>query len=353
MSRSLLATALASALALPLAAPFVHAAPVREELRVVSGDDLELAVRRVVDDAAPRTAGPLLLVHGARVGSVPSFDVDVEGYSLVEDLARAGHTVYLADVRGFGRSDYPHSMTGDRFGQAPAVPTSEAVEDLAAVLETLRARHLGEPIAALGWATGSHWLAATAAAHPDAIDRLVVYNGVYGGEGDWPLTDTFSADGEPGTFDLERFGAWRLSDAESLVGRWTEADAVSDAFVARYVGLAMAGDPTATERDPVAFRHPSGPIADTLSAVHEGPLYDASQIEADVLILRSGDDFWSRPVDVETMRADLSSAASVAVHEMPGASHYVHLEPGEGRDRFVELVLDFAADGALDESEAS
>ena len=78
------------------------------------------------------------------------------------------------------------------------------------------------------------------------------------------------------------------------------------------------------------------------------PLYDAATIRSDVLILRSAEDFWSRAVDVNTMREDLMNAASISVHELPGASHYVHLVPGEGREQFLSVVMDYLADGRLD-----
>lgn len=320
---------------------------VRDDLAVVSEPDIELFVRRVTDTDASEDRGPVLLLHGARVGGLGSFDIDVENLSLAEALAAEGHTVYVADLRGYGRSSFPPAMDGERFASPPAVPTSEAVVDVKAVLDEIERRHPDAPIGALGWATGSHWLAATEAAHPGTIDRLVVYNAVYGGEGEWGLTENFAVPGEPATFDYEKFGAYRTSDAESLTGGWTDAPGVTQAVTDRYVELAMEGDPTASTRDPASFRHPSGPIADTLKAVNDAPLYDAGTIRSNVLLLRSGKDFWSRPVDYATMETDLTGAGSVTRQELPGASHYVHLEPGNGRDGFLTVLTDFLADGTL------
>lgn len=329
-------------------APKASADTLRTEFTVQSAPEIELFVREVRDGDASSTANPVLLLHGARVGGLASFDVDVGDVSLAEDLAEAGYAVYVADLRGYGRSSFPASMDRDRFASPPAVPTAEAVEDVKALLDEIARRHPDAPISAFGWATGSHWLAATEAAHPGTIDRLVFFNSVYGGQGEWRPTGNFAVDGEPATFDYDKFGAYRLSDVDSLVGRWTEADGISDAFIARYVELAMDGDPTAGSRCPASFRHPSGPIADTLRAVNEAPLYDAGRMRSSVLILRSGNDFWSRPVDVTRMAEDLSAAADVTVHELPGASHYIHLEAGEGRDTFFRVVTDYLADGALD-----
>lgn len=324
----------------------------RSDLKVSSAPGIDLFIRQVQEPNAKADLGPVLLLHGARVGGLASFDVDVDGMSLAEDLAEAGHTVYVADIRGYGRSSFPPTMEGDRFASPPAVPTAEAVEDVKAVLDEIARRHSGEAIGALGWATGSHWLAATEAAHPRTIDCLIFYNSVYGGEGAWSLTENFAVEGAPAKFDYDKFGAYRLSSAESLIGRWAEAEGISRPFIERYIELAMEGDPTAAERDPASFRHPSGPIADTLKAVNDAPLYDASTIRANVLILRSGEDFWSRPIDGTTMASDLTSAASVTVQEIQGASHYVHLEPGEARASFVQMVSDYLEDCALDTARA-
>ncbi|MCG8673565.1 MAG: alpha/beta fold hydrolase, partial [Pseudomonadales bacterium] len=339
---------IAAATVLNATAGLAAAEVVRTDLSVTSQPGIELFVRQVRAAEAVSATGPVLLLHGARVGGLASFDVDVDGMSLAEDLATVGHTVYIVDLRGYGRSSFPPEMEGDRFTAAPAVPTAEAVEDVMAALDEIKRRHDGEPIGALGWATGSHWLAATEAAHPGAIDRLVFYNSVYGGEGEWRLTDNFAVPGQPATFNYDKFGSYRVSDADSLIGRWTEAEGISEDFISRYVELAMEGDPTANDRDPASFRHPSGPIADTLKAVHDAPLYDAGKIRARVLILRSGKDFWSRPVDVAAMSDDLSAAADVTVHELPDVSHYVHLERGEDRAAFFRILTDYLADGALD-----
>jgi alpha-beta hydrolase superfamily lysophospholipase len=69
--------------------------------------DSEAAIRLFVCEMDPRPsqrgAKPVLLVHGARVPGLASFDLPVPHGSLAEDLANAGHAVYVMDARGYGR----------------------------------------------------------------------------------------------------------------------------------------------------------------------------------------------------------------------------------------------------------
>ncbi len=328
-------------LTLPSAAEIV-----RSDFRVRGEDGLALFVRELRDTAATADRGPMLMVHGGRSGVLASWDVDAPGSSAAEEIARAGHRVYLMDVRGFGRSEFPREMRDapEAFGGPVAVRSNEAVRDIAAVVDEIRRRHPGEArLAAIGWATGSQWLGHYASLFPETLSHLVYYNAAYGGPaGGWALQAEFGDPQRPAELDRARHGAYRLATADNLVGRW-RSEGVDAAFLARYVELSMEGDATAGARQPPGFRFPSGPTADTLKLVNGRQLFDASFIRAHVLILRSERDFWSRPADVATLRAHLTSAASVAAVELPGASHYVHLQPGAERARFLAAVLRFTA----------
>ncbi|TIW14613.1 MAG: alpha/beta hydrolase, partial [Mesorhizobium sp.] len=60
--------------------------------------------------AASEANSAVLLVHGARLPGVASFDLPVAGGSLAADLAADGHLVYVLDVRGYGASSRPAAM---------------------------------------------------------------------------------------------------------------------------------------------------------------------------------------------------------------------------------------------------
>lgn len=72
--------------------------------------------------------------------------------------------------------------------------------------------------------------------------------------------------------------------------------------------------------------------------------YDGSSILASVLIVRSENDFWSRPQDAETLAGHLNSAKQVSILTIPQATHFVHLDRTErGRAALIDAILAFLA----------
>ena len=286
----------------------------------------------------------MLLVNGGRPGVLASWDVDAPGSSTAEELAKAGHHLFLMDVRGFGRSQFPKEMAGGRFEAPVAVRSNEAVRDIAAVVKQIKRENPGDNrLAAMGWATGSQWLGHYASLYPDEISHLIYYNAVYGGPGGgWRLQEEFGDPERPAELEYRRLGAYQLATADDLAARWRR-EGIDPAFLDRYVALAMEGDQTANDRKPASFRYPSGPFEDALKMVNGRQIFDASFIRSNVLILRSGNDFWSRPIDGQTMLAHLTHAASAKLVEIPGVSDYVHLQPTPERQKFLDAVLAFTA----------
>ncbi|WP_234781855.1 alpha/beta fold hydrolase [Sinorhizobium saheli] len=137
-----------------------------------------------------------------------------------------------------------------------------------------------------------------------------------------------------------------MNTAASLLLSWDRAIPVDDKAAWRdpwvaeaYQAAAVASDPTSPSRNPPSFRAPSGAMADSFDLASGRKLWDAGPITAHVLVIRSQNDFWSRPEDVTTLAQDLRQAASVRTVTIPGATHYVHLDrPERGRSRFIAEV---------------
>ncbi|MFI6082539.1 alpha/beta fold hydrolase [Streptomyces sp. NPDC051217] len=315
---------------------------------VLTADDAHGSGRGLGRGRRGRPARSLLLVHGARPGGAAAFDLPVPGGSLAADLARSGYAVYVMDIRGFGHSDLPPAMTQDPAANPPQVRSNEAVADIDAAVALIRRRRgPAGPPAALGWATGGHWLGMYAALHPDRIADLMVLNTLYAGTSPWPLHAELA---DPENPDEPRpQAAWRAVTADSLTARWDSGLAGADPDARRdpavrdaYREAALSADPTSGSRTPPSFRNPTGPLIDAFYQSRGRQFYDASLVRARTLVLRGDQDFWSRPEDSERLALHLTGAGAVRVRTLRGASHYLHLERERyGRGQLLAEVRDF------------
>jgi pimeloyl-ACP methyl ester carboxylesterase len=327
----------------------------REDFAVPGEGGITLFVRAVAPgEAASRPGVPVLLIHGARVPGLASFDLPVPGGSLAADLAAAGHPSYIMDVRGYGGSTRPAAMEEPPASNPPLVRTAEAARDIAAVAGWIAARHGGRPAAALGWATGGQWLGYCATLHPALLSHAILFNSLYGGHPEHPSLGWGSSleDPErPGQFHRAGTGAYRHNTAASLLPGWDSSipdddkDAWRDPAVATaYQAAALASDATAGTRMPPSFRAPSGALEDSFYLATGRQLWDASLLRTPTLCIRSERDFWSRPEDSQLL-AEHAIDAPVRVVTLPGATHFAHLDrPARGRDAFLRAVLEFLAD---------
>jgi pimeloyl-ACP methyl ester carboxylesterase len=333
----------------------------RADVEISGEDGVRLFVREVRDPEAGSNGAPVILVHGARVPGVASFDLSVEGGSLAADLARAGHRVVIMDARGYGRSTRPEAMSGAPDGK-PLVGSNEVVRDIGSVVGWVEDRTGMDEVALLGWATGGHWAGMYASLEPARVSHLIMYNALYGAhEGHDTLgPGSDAADPQhPTRLNPEKFGAYRLNTARSLLPSWDRSIPIDDKSQWRdpnvaeaYQREAIRSDATARVRTPPSFRAPSGAIEDSFYLASGRQLWDAASITARVLIIRSGNDFWSRPEDVTKLQEHLVRAAAVRTVTIPNATHYVHLDRADkGRDRFLAEVRAFLG-AATEEADA-
>jgi alpha-beta hydrolase superfamily lysophospholipase len=159
----------------------------RTDFYVESDPGISIYLREIRDRSTNGKNGPILLVHGARVPGVGSFDLQVPGGSLAEDLAKAGFIGYVMDVRGYGRSTRPKEMSDPPEKHAPLVRSNEAVRDIDAAVDSIRNRTGQERISLLGWATGGQWAGYYAALHSNKLSHVVIHNALYGANTAQPL----------------------------------------------------------------------------------------------------------------------------------------------------------------------
>jgi pimeloyl-ACP methyl ester carboxylesterase len=300
---------------------------------------------------------PILLVHGARVPGIASFDLPVSGGSLAEDLAQRGFNVYILDLRGYGQSTRPKEMDEPPTAHPPLVRSNEAVRDIAATVDWIRLRRALASVVLFGWATGGQWAAHYTSLYPEKVSALIMLNSLYGASSPHPLMghgSDMEDPAHPGHFNRSVCGAYRLNDAQSLLRQWDRSIPVEDksqwrdpAIAKAYVDAALASDPTSNSRTPPSMRSPCGALEDSFYLAIGRRLFDASLITAPVLILASERDFWSRPEDRQAMADELVHSPKVRVVVIPSATHLVHLDrPEHGRDTLLKEISEFAGAAA-------
>jgi pimeloyl-ACP methyl ester carboxylesterase len=329
---------------LPASAP-----PHREDLFAKSDVGVQIHVREVRSDAH-QACQPILLVHGARVAGIASFDLPVAGGSLAADLADKGFCAYVMDVRGYGKSTRPQEMEQSPQNHPPLVRSVEAVHDIDAAIDFIRKRSGASRVALFGWATGGQWAGYYATLHSDKLSHLILLNALYGADAPHPLMGHGSDMEDPAhTGRLNpSMGAYRCNIAESLLGAWNRSILTTDtaawrdpAIADAYVREALASDPESTNHSPPCMRSPNGALEDSFYLATGRQLWDASLIYVPTLVLASERDFWSRPADRRKIAHDLVHA-SVRVVVIPNATHFVHLDrPERGRNRLLDEVVRF------------
>ncbi|MCR4675809.1 MAG: alpha/beta hydrolase [Sphaerochaetaceae bacterium] len=124
----------------------------------------------------------ILLVHGVTYSS-HEFDINYEDYSLVRKLAKEGYCVWRLDIAGFGMSE----AVVDGF-----MPDSDyAAEDICAAVDFIVSETGQEKIDVLGWSWGTVTVSRFAAAHPEHLNRLVLYAPILSGLGEYRVEEAF------------------------------------------------------------------------------------------------------------------------------------------------------------------
>ena len=302
---------------------------------VESEPGIRLFVREIKASMKEEEGSPVLLVHGGGPGSIPNFDPTVPHYSLAEDIAAAGHLVYMMDVRGFGKSG----------GRGSAVSADEAVKDIGAVVDWILRRCKDPGVALVGIGAGGHWAALYTTKHRDKVSRLVLLNTLYGVKAPWPAGRAFEDPKKPGTFNPAAEASFP-ADAASLLGDWDRAIPDADPSKWRdprvaeaYVNLALADAAPDGLRIPGAFRREHFEMAQGKK------IWDAGDIRVPTLYARGTLDHWSRPEDLRALHAELVNAPSRQFVVLHGATHYLHLDrPEKGRAAFIHELLLFLSD---------
>jgi len=240
----------------------------RQDFFVPSEAGIQLFVREVAARNSSSDVTPILLIHGARVPGLASFDLDVPGGSLAAELAGRGLAVYVMDVRGFGGSTRPQEMSELASEHASRVRSNEAAHDIGAVVDWISTRRHVKKVALFGWATGGQWAGYYASFYPEKVSVLILLNSMYGGSAKHPMMG-HGSDMEdpqhPGQFNASACGSYRFNTEKSLFAVWDRSIPVenNDAWRDPAVGEGVCRSrwraiPPAVRGRPRVFPRPAG-----------------------------------------------------------------------------------------------
>src|ERR1700741_2023516 len=146
----------------------------RADFLVSEAGGNRIYLREVLTPSLLKKAPAILLIHGARVPGIASFDLDVPGGSLAADLAERGLAVYVMDVLGYGASTRPKEMDESPIGEDALVRSNQVAHDIAAVVDWICSRRGVAKMALFGWATGGQWAGYYTSVFPEKVGALVL-----------------------------------------------------------------------------------------------------------------------------------------------------------------------------------
>jgi pimeloyl-ACP methyl ester carboxylesterase len=305
--------------------------PATQVLRVPApgADDVMLGILAIGAEAPDRSFPPVLLVHGATFGA-SLFDLQLPGYSLLAELARAGRAVYALDVRGYGHSLGGRVMDAPPEAHPPFARLNDAIADIGAAVRFILRRENATALDLVGFSWGTVTSACYAGRFPHHVSRLALYAPLYAERNEIWLARI----GDPR--DRSRIdpaiGAYRLITEADIVTRW-DADVGGgdprqwreDGLPAAIFDVFRALDRQSWDRVPPAFRAPTGALADLIHVFDGKPLYDPAQLSMPVLLVRGADDTTSTGTDSERLLSLIASPWKSYRVISPG-SHFLCVE---------------------------
>ncbi len=297
---------------------------------------------RLPDDAAARSAAPILCVHGATFPGHATFDLALDGLSWLGALAARGRPAYCLDLPGYGLAERPPAMDGPPSDAPPVTPSTQAAAAVMAAAEDICAFTGAGRVDLLGWSWGTTLCAMVAARRPDLVRRLVLYGPQWFYEAPHLLASENTA---VPAYRLVTMAAVRRRRLRGVPPA-ERASLVPPDWLASSEAALMASDPRALEQNPPAIRAPNGTIADALETWCAGVApYNPAAVRAPCLLVVGEWDRETTPTQAHGLFAALSGASTRRLLVLGRAGHWMLLDRRRG-----ELLA--VVTGFLDEPDA-
>jgi pimeloyl-ACP methyl ester carboxylesterase len=295
----------------------------REEHFRISGPRPGLSLfLRYLPPSAPQAgsgAGIVLYIHGATFPSALSIAHRFDGRSWRDALSAAGFHVWAFDFYGFGQSDRYPEMDAPADAHPPLCNTEDAARQVATAVPFILEKHRAEHLSIIAHSWGTIVTGRFAAAHPDLVDRLVLFGPI--------------ARRSPRRYERPpALPAWRIVTVEDQWARFIEdvppgeAPVLSRAHFEEWGERYLDSDPEARRRTPMGVKVPTGPFADILRAWHGDVLYDPAQVRAPVALIRGAWDGLIPDEDARSLFEAFVHSPDKRDIKIGRGTHLMHLE---------------------------
>ena len=277
----------------------------------------------------------VLFVHGATYPSESAFDIDLPGGSWLDLAAARGFDAYFMDVRGYGRSSRPASMSQPPAQNAPFADTADAVRDVSAVVDFIRKRRNVQKIDLVGWSWGTSIMAGYTASHNDAVNKLVLYAPL------WLVRDAPPISGTGAYRSVTKESA-RQRGARGIPSERVEEISPTPWFE-NWWAANQATDPAGAGQTPPVVRAPNGVLKDLGEYWTKGkPWYDPAQIRVPTMLILAEWDHDTPPYMAQELFARLTNTPDKRLVVLGEGTHAIVLE--KNRMKLIDSVQDFLED---------
>ena len=279
----------------------------------------------------------LLFVHGATYPAETSFDLPIEGVSMMDLFAQNGFDVYLVDVRSYGRSTRPAEMDQPADAGKPIANSEEAGRDLGATVDYILSSRAIAKLDLMGWSWGTSIAGNYTSEHNGKINRLVLYAPAW----------TFQPSAEPPAAAIP---AYRMVGRDAAKARWLkgvpedkQSTLIPPGIFDRWWEATLATDPIGSKLNPPILRAANGVTAEFVNYWRAGrPYYDPGKIAVPTLIIHAEWDADLPSYMAEAYFGKLTAAPYKRFVELGEGTHTVMLE--KNRMQFFHEVLEFLSE---------
>jgi len=264
-------------------------------------------------------ATPVLYVHGGTFPSALSIAHRFDGVSWRDVLCDAGFDVWGLDFQGFGGSDrYPQMRSLRRNIRRSATRRTRRVRSNAAVRFICEEMQLPR-VSLIAHSWGSMPAALFAGAHPDRVERLVLFG---------PIAQRAAQKMQAPA----PAPAWRIVTPAAQWERFNEdvpagnAPPMARHYFDEWAERYLDSDPHARLRDPHGVKTPAGPLAAIVKAWNGALDYDPARVKAPVAIIRGEWDGLLPDADARWLFDAFASSPLKRDIKISKATHLMHLE---------------------------